>query len=175
MLLRKRVKNLEADMDNSFNNVKIDVDSIINKIQHDNRQHDVLSKDFYELRNELATNGVIRDIRRLQKDVEFLFEFRDEVLQFQHNLGHNGVATAINKLNKEVFKTRKDEEATSNFVLDFFRGFDGTATRPQEATLAGKVDAIIEHLGLDVSVKAEEVTPAKVVAKKVVTKKKGRR
>ena len=46
----------------------------------------------------------------------------------------------------------------------------------EEATLATKVDAIIEHLGIEVSVEPEKVvkTPAKIVAKKVKkTTKKG--
>ena len=46
----------------------------------------------------------------------------------------------------------------------------------EEATLAAKVDAIIEHLGIEVNVEPEKVvkTPAKIVAKKVKkTTKKG--
>lgn len=47
-------------------------------------------------------------------------------------------------------------------------------TIPQEATLSAKVDAIIDHLKLEIKVEPERVTqtPAKVSAKKT---KKGRK
>ena len=45
---------------------------------------------------------------------------------------------------------------------------------PQEATLSAKVDAIIDHLGLEIKVEPErvETLPAKVKVKKI---KKGRK
>lgn len=37
----------------------------------------------------------------------------------------------------------------------------------EKVTLAGKVEAILEHLGLEVDVQEEEVIPSKVVTRKV--------
>lgn len=40
-----------------------------------------------------------------------------------------------------------------------------------EATLKGKVEAILEHLKLNIDVQQEQSTPAKVTAAKVIVKK----
>lgn len=148
--------------------------------------HNALAADFYELRDELATNGVVRDLRKAQKEIlqlRGIIENVDQrVVEKFKELHTNGVATAINKLNAEVFKDRKakrfsNEEGGYDLVglmMSHFGANKGEA--PQEATLLGKVDAIVEHLGLDLDVQPEEVKKAKVVAKrKPVTKKKGRR
>lgn len=86
----------------------------------------------------------------------------------------NGVATAINRLNEEVFgKSKKTGSGLERAILSM----NGISPR-EEATLAAKVDAIIEHLGIEVNVEPEKVvkTPAKIVAKKVKkTTKKGRK
>ncbi len=139
--------------------------------------HNQLAKDFVELRDEIATNGVVRDLRKLEKShaelvkhTSVLITDHDEQLA---NLKVNGVATAINRLQREVL-TDKQEEQSNGFTRAFMAGM-GVA--PQlEPTLKGKVDAIVAHLGLDIQVQPEEVIKAKIVTKKVATpKKKGRR
>ncbi len=135
--------------------------------------HNNLANDFYELREELATNGVVRDLRKLEREFRELRQHTATMItehdrQFRE-LETNGVATAINALNAEVFKDKKVAKRTI---------FEAPAGVPesQDVTLAGKVDAIIEHLGIDVAVKPQEVTPSKVeVKRKPVAKKKGRR
>lgn len=162
-LLRNKVKAIETDITNSFNNVSIDIDWLLDEV-------DGLKKHIEALEDELATNGVVRDIRKLQKEVPELQEQLD-------NLHTNGLATAINALNDEVFKTEKKESDKMLTAMFRYHGYVyGSTAITSQPTLAGKVDAIIEHLGLDVSVKPKEVTESKVVAKKVkkVTKK-GRR
>lgn len=149
-------------------------------------RHNSLSYDFEELRDELATNGVVRDLRKAEKEIKQLRGIIENVDQFVVNkfneLHTNGVATAINKLNAEVFKDRKEkrfsnEEGGYDLVGLMMSHFNrGSAEAPQEPTLLGKVDAIVEHLGLDLDVQPEEVKKAKVVAKrKPAAKKKGRR
>lgn len=161
-----------------------DLVSFINNIVTKN--HNLLGQDFYELREELATNGVVRDLRKAQKEIAQLrgiIENVDQrVVEKFKELHTNGVATAINKLNAEVFKDRKEkrfsnEEGGYDLVGLMMSHFNrGSAEAPQEPTLLGKVDAIVEHLGLDLDVQPEEVKKAKVVAKrKPAAKKKGRR
>lgn len=137
-------------------------------------KHNDLSYDFYELREELATNGVVRDLRKLEKEFNELRRHTATMIT-EHDrhfeeIERNGVASAINKLNAEIFGERKEGK------FDLFARLAG-APEQQEVTLAGKVDAIIAHLGIDVSVKPQEVTPAQVVTTKVKApaKKKGKR
>lgn len=137
-------------------------------------KHNILSYDFEELRDELATNGVVRDLRKLEREFRELRQHTATMItehdrQFDE-LGRNGVATAINKLNAEIFGERKEGK------FDLFERLAG-APEQQDVTLAGKVDAIVAHLGLDIQVQPKEVIPAKVVTTKVktVTKKKGRK
>lgn len=81
-----------------------------------------------------------------------------------HELDTNGVATAINKLNKEVFEKTKPTGDYYKLIWGKMWG----ETIPQEATLSAKVDAIIDYLKLEIKVEPERVTqtPAKVSAKK---------
>lgn len=130
------------------------------------------------LADEIATNGVVRDLRKLQKEFDELRGHTATMIT-EHDrqleeLGHNGVATAINDLNKEVFEKKKDAPRSAWSLAAIFGNDSDT---PQETTLAGKVDAIIEHLGIELSVAPEQKTPAKVVATKIKApaKKKGRR
>lgn len=144
------------------------------------KKHNDLSYDFYELRDELATNGVVRDLRKAEKEIEKLRGVIKDVNQFVvdkfNELHTNGVATAIDKLNEEVFSNKKAHRGEGWDYRSLSAMLRGAPT-PQDPTLAGKVDAIIAHLGIDVSVKPQEVTPAQVVATKVKApaKKKGRR
>ena len=123
-------------------------------------QHNGLEDEFIALRDEIATNGVVRDIKRHDTEIE-------EINARFSELENNGVATAINKLNKEVFNTRKDKERSFLTAWAHIIGEDV----PQEATIAGKVEAIIEHLGIDVTVKPQEVITAKVEARKLSSAK----
>lgn len=135
--------------------------------------HNNLAEDFYELRDEIATNGVVRDLRKLEKAHEELKTHTVNLIM-EHDrqladLGRIGVATAINKLDKEVFNNKKSSKFS---FIEMLAGVEPS----NDVTLAGKVDAIIEHLGLDISVTRREVVEPKVeVKKKPVAKKKGRR
>lgn len=162
MRLKAKVERIVEGNAIDFSNVEKDFSYLNTRIDGWARQHKQLNQDFYDLEDELATNGVVRDIRAMQKELA--------------ELRQNGVATAINKLNAEVFESQKESENISIFErLSLYS--EGREVEKREATLAGKVDAIIAHLGLDVEVKPEEVTEAKVVAKKLKTTKKkaGRR
>ena len=91
-----------------------------------------------------------------------------EIRELRSELARNGVATAINKLNAEVFNTTKKKVG-----IFWSHLYEELSSVP---TLAGKVDAIIEYLGIDLSVSGKQVIKPNVVAsKKKVTKKKGRR
>lgn len=59
----------------------------------------------------------------------------------------NGIATAIKKLNKEVFKELREEVDYRGINHIFGSPFDVI-----EPTLNGKINAIIKHLGLTLSV-----------------------
>ena len=145
--------------------------------------HNNLANDFYELRDELATNGVVRDLRRAEKEIKQLRGIIENVDAYVVNkfneLHTNGVATAINKLNEEVFATKKNHKSNGGWDTGLLMAAITGGPIPQDATLAGKVEAIIEHLGIEVNVQPEQktVVPAKAVATKVKVekKKKGRR
>lgn len=139
------------------------------RVDHWASVHMELQNSLDELKEHLATNGVIRDLRSLERRTADLERRIAE-------LNTNGVATAINKLNAEVFETKKEKEAAgySGAIIYRMLGLGKDYQPEQEATLAGKVDAIAEHLGLDLTVTPEKTTEAKVVAKKV-TKKKGKK
>lgn len=102
-----------------------------------------------------------------------IFIVRERVAHVEKELDQiqtNGVATAINKLNQEVFKKTKPTGDRYRMIMSsLFK-----EEYPQEATLSAKVDAIIDYLGLEVNVEPErvETLPAKVKAKKT---RKGRK
>ena len=102
-----------------------------------------------------------------------IFILRERVAHVEKELDQiqtNGVAIAINKLNQEVFqKTKPTGDRYKMIMGNLFK-----EEFPQEATLSAKVDAIIDHLGLEINVEPErvETLPAKVEAKKI---KKGRK
>lgn len=186
-LLRTRVKNIEnyydelvSDANGTFDAISEDFKKVSSRIDDWGRLHGILAADLRELKEELATNGVVsrlsalrREFNELRKHTSSLIMEHDRQLS---ELSHNGVATAINKLNAEVFGKKKDVKDGGIYAVSLLRTALGEEyQQPQEATLAGKVDAIIEHLGLDLTVKPGEQIPAKVVAKRKVTKKKGRR
>lgn len=111
-----------------------------------------------------------RTKEKIKNDIFILRERVDRVEKELDKIQTNGVATAINKLNKEVFEKTKP-------TGDYYKLIWGKMWRetiPQEATLSAKVDAIIDHLKLEIKVEPERVTqtPAKVSAKKT---KKGRK
>ena len=170
MFLRREVKKLDEDVTQSFKNVRRDIEFLIDGFDSAHERADSAHRIAESIEEEIATNGVVRDIRDLQKRVAFL---EDE----NQKLKTNGVATAIEELNNEVFKTRKEKKDNTRTYLPPYLFYIGSAApkKTEEATLAGKVDAIIAHLGLDVKVKPEEKTEAKVIAKKVTTKKKGKK
>ena len=172
MFLRRKFKDMDDNTTQSFKNVASDMDFVLDRIEDVNDRISDTNNELYALRDELATNGVIRDIRQVQRELRAL---QDDYHRYRQELDSNGVATAIKKLRTEVFGKRKAKK-NNDFLAVFRSAYFGEETQPEEeATLAGKVDAIIEHLGLDVTVKPEEVSEAKVVAKRKVTKKKGSR
>jgi len=139
--MSKFKRELDRNLTESFDYISEDIRLLLSRIQH-------TEKGLSKLTSEIATNGVV---------------------------------SSVNKLNAEVFNNKKEvKNNTMSQLADFyarFSGFPGSRVTTEEATLAGKVDAIIAHLGLDVTVKPKEVLEAKVVAKKVPTPKKkaGRR
>lgn len=107
---------------------------------------------------------ISRTKEKIKNDIFILRERVDRVEKELGKIQTNGVATAINKLNKEVFGKTKP---TGDYYK-LIRGKMWGETIPQEATLSAKVDAIIDHLKLEIKVEPERVTltPAKVSAKK---------
>jgi hypothetical protein len=120
------------------------------------------------LKQEIETNGVVSDLEKLKKENKTLQDalegLRMSIDDKFYKLNTNGVVTEIKKLKDEVFKDKR--ESIMSYVFSNIYG-----TKDYKPTLKSKVDAIIQYLGIDVSVneKVEEV-----VAKKV-TKKKGRK
>ena len=160
---KRRVERLEAiTVDNS------EFDDLIDYINSTVvTAHNKLGSDYQRLKRHLSTNGVLKSVRTLLDRVTRVEERLDA-------LDTNGVATAINKLNKEVFGETKSTGSGMERVMASIAGLDLGV----EPTLAAKVDAIIEHLGIEVTATPEKVvrTPAKVAAKKVKkTVKKGRK
>lgn len=85
-----------------------------------------------------------------------IFILRERVAHVEKELDQiqtNGVATAINKLNQEVFQRTKP---TDNMVSVMYGRLMGEKP-PIEATLSAKVDAILEYLGLEINVEPEKV------------------
>lgn len=166
--IAQRFESLIKDLNAVFQKINEDVDAIFDN-------HDGLSKAFYELREELATNGVVRDLRKAEKRIEQLTEQQAELAAFVidklNALDNNGVATAINKLNSEVFRAKKSDGSTIGALLAHLSGGE----QLEDVTLSGKVDAILDYLKIDVTVQPKQVTPAKIVTSKVKTAKKGRK
>lgn len=106
----------------------------------------------------------IRTKEKIKNDIFILRERVNRVEKELDKIQTNGVATAINKLNKEVFEKTKPTGDYYKLIWGKMWG----ETIPQEATLSAKVDAIIDHLKLEIKVEPERVTqtPAKVLAKK---------
>lgn len=137
-----------------------------------------LADDYARLKRHISNNGLWGVVKKLRAEFEEL-RGHTAVMITEHDrqlreLETNGVATAINRLNEEVFGKSKQ---TSSGLERVTLSMKGISPR-EEATLAAKVDAIIEHLGIEVNVEPEKVvkTPAKIVAKKVKkTTKKGRK
>lgn len=174
---KKQLKELNEELDTSFGEVSKGFDHVNGRIDSWAVAHRDFRREFNELRDELATNGVVRDLRKLEK-AQAAFErqtlaFMERIDAQFAELGTNGVATQINNLTREVFYGRKEEDS-SPVVRAMYAA---AGVEPIEAvTLAGKVEAIVNHLGLDITVKPQEVIEAKVeVKKKPVAKKKGRR
>lgn len=98
-----------------------------------------------------------RTKRKIKKDIFILRERVDRVEKELDKIQTNGVATSINKLNQEVFKKVKE----TNRMFDFASYYITDEPIPKEVTLAAKVDAVVEHLGLKFNVEAEKVSVKK--------------
>ena len=105
-----------------------------------------------------------RTKEKIKNDIFILRERVDRVEKELDKIQTNGVATAINKLNKEVFEKTKPTGDYYKLIWGKMWG----ETIPQEATLSAKVDAIIDYLKLEIKVEPERVTqtPAKMSVKK---------
>lgn len=98
-----------------------------------------------------------RTKEKIKNDIFILRERVDRVEKELDKIQTNGVATAINKLNQEVFKKVKETNRMFDFASHYLTG----EPMPKEVTLAAKVDAIVEHLGLKFNVEAEKVSVKK--------------
>lgn len=98
-----------------------------------------------------------RTKEEIKNDIFILRERVDRVEKELNKIQTNGVATSINKLNQEVFKKVKE----TNRMFDFASYYITGEPMPKEVTLAAKVDAIVEHLGLKFNVEAEKVSVKK--------------
>lgn len=99
-----------------------------------------------------------RTKEKIKNDIFILRERVDRVEKELDKIRTNGVATSINKLNQEVFKKVKE----TNRMFDFASYYLTGEPMPKEVTLAAKVDAIVEHLGLKFNVEAEKVSVKKI-------------
>lgn len=93
----------------------------------------------------------------IKDDVFMLRERMDHVEKELYKIQTNGVATAVNKLNKEVFEKVKETNSKFGFWCNYFSG----GPLPKEPTLAAKIDAIVEYLGLKLGVEAESISVKK--------------
>lgn len=98
-----------------------------------------------------------RTKKKIKNDIFILRERVDRVEKELDKIQTNGVATSINKLNQEVFKKVKE----TNRMFDFASYHLTGEPMLKEVTLAAKVDAIVEHLGLKFNVEAEKVSVKK--------------
>lgn len=76
---------------------------------------------------------------------------------------------------RKQLKEQTEQPTVTREVITNYTPFGVLTEEREELTLAGKIDAILEHFGLEVSVQQEKVVPSKVVVKKVKKAKKGRR
>lgn len=93
-----------------------------------------------------------------------------DFLEFTQNLNSNGVATAINRLTKEVFGTvKKESTATERVMAAHWRLMD-EMYEGVTIGLKDKIDAITDHLKVNLSVQKAstkvKVTPIKKKAGK---------
>lgn len=171
IMLRTHFKKLVKDLNDNFKGIGADIDNVYEQIDELNQ----LKKEFHELREEIATNGVVRDLRKLEKDFHELRKHTANLIMDHdrqlEDLKHNGVATSINRLNTEVFGEKIDSESALSRAMYRIADIEPA----QKVTLRGKLDAVIKHLGLDISVKPRQVEESKVVAKKVKQTKKGKK
>ena len=167
---KRRVERLEANTvhNSEYHRLVRHINDVIVE------QFNDLEADYTRLKRHISNNGLWRAVKELKESVGAL---RQLVLVHNDKLNDletNGVATAINNLNKEVFGETKNTGSGMERIMANMAGFDLGV----EPTLAAKVDAIIEHLGIEVSATPAKVTetPAKVSVKKAKkTTKKGRK
>jgi hypothetical protein len=173
MLLRTKFKMLEDHVDFIEQGASRDILFLERNIKSIAKSYTDLASDYGRLKRHISNNGLWRAVKELKKRVDDLHTYQQNLAQILNDMNTNGVATAINKLNREVFGKSKQSGSDIEQVLLRANGVEPR----QDPTLSAKVDAIIAHLGLDVTVEPETVTrtPAKVVAKKVKPVKKGRR
>ena len=166
---------LVDDIQLSFNSAR-EVDKFLAKrIKH-------LDGNLSSLMDEIANNGVVRDLRKLEKENKIL---RDELAglnvyvdEVEANLDElkRHTATLITQHDEQINQTQvEDKRKLSMSELLWSEITSVPFPGRMQPTLAGKVEAILEHLNLDVSVKPEEVKKAKVEAKKKKSVKKGKK
>lgn len=110
-----------------------------------------------------------KELEQKVKDID------GDLSDYINHMNTNGVATAIKKLNKEVFGTIKqlDNVPFKGVFRDYYEHLYGDL---ENIGIKNKLDAIIEHLKVDINLQSSsskvKVTPRKVVNK--VTKKAGK-
>ena len=172
-LTSKFKKQTEADLKGAANDI-MQLATIQDEII---THHNVLVDDYIRLKRHISNNGLWGMVKKLRAEFDEL-RGHTAVVITEHDrqlseLESNGVATAINRLNEQVFGQSAQKGSNIERVLFAMSGVEPR----QEASLAAKVDAIIEHLGIEVTVEPEKVvkTPTKIVTKKVKTVKKGKK
>lgn len=140
----------------------------------------LLRTKFKRFQNETEENfqGAAGDILYLDGNMKSLGKAHDKLAadyeRLKRHISNNGLWRAVKELRARIEEMHTYQDNMATVIRDLET--NGVEAR-QEPSLAAKVDAIIAHLGIEVSVEPEKVvkTPAKIVAKKVKAPKKGRR
>lgn len=166
--LSRRMESIDASVGIGFSRVNFDIKHINSRISNLISNHSELLSSFNRLRKHFSELNVAKRLKALEEEQ---LELRRAI-----NVSSQVSSTeseTVKRLKSEVFGKQKDSESVfwnSNRMMNLLYGQDLEVA--QEPTLAGKVDAIIEHLGIDVSVQPEKTTASKVIVNKV---KKGKK
>lgn len=158
MLLKTRVSDIEEYLHEHREYVNSKTRDTNLRIDNWGKQHTSLKQRFDDMFDELATNGVIRDIRQLQSELKDLKSATSTlIMKHDRQLGE----VDVNRVHEEVFMSSRERSKVVNIG--------------EAVTLAGKVEAIMSHLGLEIGVEQEFTTPSKVVARTKEVTKKGKK
>lgn len=164
---KKQLKALDTKLEETFQSVKNSFDFSHERIDTIKNSHGNLRYAFEELKSEIETNGVVSDLAKLRKEFDELLRHSVAIM-----ISHDKI---LGRLESELYKERRLKKPV---LTDSMTHYFGVPTNPmvpqEEVTLLGKVNTIVEFLGIELSVSPETVTEAKVkaVKSKSVTKKK---